>query len=79
MQSFKNHFPFHPTSLQKLAMDKLEKFITYQSKPALFILKGYAGTGKTTLISSFINWLPKVGLKSVLSAPTGRAAVVIAG
>lgn len=77
MQSLKDHFPFEPTSMQELAMEKLEKFIAYQQKPALFILKGYAGTGKTTLISSFINWLPKVGLKSVLAAPTGRAAKVL--
>jgi exodeoxyribonuclease-5 len=42
-----------------------------------FLLKGYAGTGKTTLISALVKVLPRVKLKSVLLAPTGRAAKVI--
>ena len=58
-------------------MEKLEKFVRYNDRPALFILKGFAGTGKTTLISTFIKWLPSLGLKSVLAAPTGRAAKVL--
>ncbi|MAW65046.1 MAG: ATP-dependent endonuclease [Flavobacteriales bacterium] len=58
-------------------MEQLSLFVHYSHKPALFVLKGYAGTGKTTLISTFINWLPKLGLKSVLTAPTGRAAKVL--
>jgi ATP-dependent exoDNAse (exonuclease V) alpha subunit len=73
----KNLFPYTPTPLQLIAINKLEKFIQYDTKPALFILKGYAGTGKTSLISTFINWLPSVGLKSILAAPTGRAAKVL--
>ena len=77
MQKLKDIFPFEPTSIQEEAMGRLSKFVQYTQKPALFILKGFAGTGKTTLISSFINWLPKIGLKSVLSAPTGRAAKVL--
>ena len=77
MKSLKDFFPFEPTPIQGRAMECLTKFVTYSDKPALFILKGYAGTGKTTLISTFINWLPKIGLKSVLSAPTGRAAKVL--
>ncbi len=44
-----------------------------------FLLKGYAGTGKTTLISSLIGILRYLGLKSVLLAPTGRAAKVMTG
>ena len=43
-----------------------------------FLLRGYAGTGKTTLISTVIKVLPKFGLKSLLLAPTGRAAKVMA-
>ena len=77
MQQLKDFFPFKPTSIQQKAMELLTKFVHYSDKPALFVLKGYAGTGKTTLISTFINWLPKIGLKSVLSAPTGRAAKVL--
>ncbi len=43
------------------------------------MLKGYAGTGKTTTISTVVNSLWKVGKKAVLLAPTGRAAKVISG
>ena len=43
----------------------------------MFLLKGYAGTGKTTLIGTLVNNLSKAKLKSVLLAPTGRAAKVI--
>jgi exodeoxyribonuclease-5 len=70
-------FPFKPTSGQEAAIRELNEFIQYQGINSVFILKGYAGTGKTTLISSVINWLPNVGLNSVLVAPTGRAAKVL--
>jgi len=46
---------------------------------AVFVLKGYAGTGKTTLISVFVNYLHLIGQKAILLAPTGRAAKVMAG
>ncbi len=42
-----------------------------------FILKGYAGTGKTTIVGALVKALPKYNLRSVLLAPTGRAAKVI--
>ncbi len=77
MQSLKNIFPFEPTSIQEEAMELLSRFVYSSHMPSLFVLKGYAGTGKTTLISTFIKWLPKLGLKSVLTAPTGRAAKVL--
>ena len=48
-------------------------------KEDLFLLKGYAGTGKTTTISTFVNTLSLAGKKAVLLAPTGRAAKVISG
>lgn len=70
-------FPFTPTKGQSLAMDELDEFLSYQGPGGLYLLKGYAGTGKTTLISSVINWLPAKGWKSVLVAPTGRAAKVL--
>lgn len=55
----------------------LEKFLSSVNEDECFILKGYAGTGKTTLISALVKVLPKMKLKSVLLAPTGRAAKVI--
>jgi exodeoxyribonuclease-5 len=45
----------------------------------LFVIKGYAGTGKTSIVSALVNVLPIVGKRSVLLAPTGRAAKVLAG
>ena len=45
---------------------------------SIFLLKGYAGTGKTTLISALVKSLPSIGKRSVLLAPTGRAAKILA-
>ncbi len=70
-------FPFTPTSIQAIAIKEITDFINNRDVNTIFILKGYAGTGKTTLISSVINWLPNIGRNSVLIAPTGRAAKVL--
>lgn len=51
----------------------------YDSDPrSAFLLKGYAGTGKTSLVSALIQTLPQLRLNTLLLAPTGRAAKVIA-
>ena len=60
-------------------LNDLSSFIFDNNNRALFLLKGYAGTGKTTTISTVVNALWKVGKKAVLLAPTGRAAKVISG
>ena len=70
-------FPFEPTLKQDVVLQKLAFFVLESNKDALFLLKGYAGTGKTTLIGSLVKNLWKAKLKSVLLAPTGRAAKVI--
>ncbi len=72
-------FPFEPTIKQQKLLDELSGFIFDNNNRALFLLKGYAGTGKTTTISTVVNSLWKVGVKAVLLAPTGRAAKVISG
>ncbi|WP_233885790.1 ATP-dependent DNA helicase [Tenacibaculum piscium] len=72
-------FPYQPTLKQDLLLDKLIHFIFDTNDNSLFLLKGYAGTGKTTIISSVVHNLWKAGKKAVLLAPTGRAAKVIAG
>ena len=72
-------FPFDPTSSQDLLLSKLADFIFDRNSDGLFLIKGYAGTGKTTTISTVVNNLWKVGKKAVLLAPTGRAAKVISG
>ena len=66
-----------PTAQQRDVFALLETFLTSIKDDDCFILKGYAGTGKTTLISALVKVLPKIKLKSVLLAPTGRAAKVI--
>jgi ATP-dependent exoDNAse (exonuclease V) alpha subunit len=70
-------FPHDPTIKQRKLLTLLSDFIFNQNKNALFLLKGYAGTGKTTTIGAFVNSLWTAGKKSVLLAPTGRAAKVI--
>jgi exodeoxyribonuclease-5 len=71
------HFGKIPTSQQKEVFTLLEKFLLSEDEDQCFLLRGYAGTGKTTLISALVKVLPGIKLKSVLLAPTGRAAKVI--
>ena len=73
----KKDFPFEPTIKQDIVIQKLSHFVLSGSKESLFLLKGYAGTGKTTLIGVLVKNLWKVKLNAVLLAPTGRAAKVI--
>ncbi len=70
-------FPHEPTLKQQVALEKLATFILSKEKNEVFLLKGFAGTGKTTLIGTVVNSLWKSQMKSVLMAPTGRAAKVM--
>jgi ATP-dependent exoDNAse (exonuclease V) alpha subunit len=72
------NFPFQPTLKQDIFFQKVSSFITDYSNDSIFVLKGYAGTGKTTVISTIVNNLIEINKKYVLLAPTGRAAKVIA-
>ncbi len=74
---FVKGFNFEPTNLQNELLKKIASFVLNESKNDLFLLKGYAGTGKTTIVSTVVNNLESVGLKAVLLAPTGRAAKVM--
>lgn len=80
---FKDYFvselPHDPTDDQQMMIGKLADFVMKSEDYSIFMLKGFAGTGKTTLVSALINILPKVRKKSVLLAPTGRAAKVLSG
>ena len=71
-------FPFIPTGDQKKVITHLAAFDGSQTENPLYILKGYAGTGKTTIISSYVQELRAQKRKFVLMAPTGRAAKVLA-
>jgi exodeoxyribonuclease-5 len=76
-ESFISNFDFRPTTDQKDAISKLSDFITSDNDYEIFVLRGYAGTGKTTLISKLIKTLNDCAIKSVSLAPTGRAAKVL--
>ena len=73
----KQHFPFVPTLKQDIVLQQLSEFIFNNSKNAIYLLKGYAGTGKTTIVGSIVTNLWKAKMSAVLMAPTGRAAKVI--
>ncbi|MBR6804979.1 MAG: AAA family ATPase [Bacteroidaceae bacterium] len=74
----KTNFPFHPTVEQEISIEKLSEFIFSPDDRAVFVLCGYAGTGKTTLVSALVRTLTALQRKCVLLAPTGRAAKVFA-
>jgi ATP-dependent exoDNAse (exonuclease V) alpha subunit len=71
-------FPFAPTAKQDIFFQKIADFLTNPNPDEIFVLKGYAGTGKTTVIATIVNNLVEIKKKYVLLAPTGRAAKVIA-
>lgn len=71
-------YKFTPTFGQAKLFSLMETFLLDEkSERPVFVLKGYAGTGKTSFLSTLIKVLPKFGWKSVLLAPTGRAAKVM--
>jgi exodeoxyribonuclease V len=72
-----DYLPFIPNEDQKKAIQLISEFIVSTDERNVFILRGYAGTGKTNLISAFTKALPTVKWRSVLLAPTGRAAKVL--
>ena len=71
-------FPFVATDSQKFWLESIVDFLYTPDKNVLYLLKGYAGTGKSTLIGHLVNLLSMANYKAVLMAPTGRAAKVIA-
>lgn len=70
-------FPHEPTPQQLELFDMLHNFLLKDNGDECFILKGYAGTGKTTVLGALVKALRSYNYKSVLLAPTGRAAKVI--
>ncbi|WP_027137618.1 ATP-dependent DNA helicase [Gaetbulibacter saemankumensis] len=73
----KQQFPFQVTLKQNIVLQQLSEFIFNKNPNTLYVLKGYAGTGKTSIIGTIVNNLWKAKKSSVLMAPTGRAAKVI--
>lgn len=66
-----------PTDDQSDALKKMADYITGNTNDVIFLLTGYAGTGKTSLISSVVKTLDLLRMKSIPLAPTGRAAKVL--
>lgn len=72
-----NNLGKQPTLGQEELSLKLADFVAESEQDAVFILKGYAGTGKTTMLSSLVKTFAKFKFRTVLLAPTGRAAKVL--
>jgi exodeoxyribonuclease V len=72
------YLAFAPTSDQHKLLEALASFVSTQGAMELLIIKGYAGTGKTLMISTFVKAMKEMNIKTVLLAPTGRAAKVLA-
>lgn len=72
-------FGFSPTEGQATVLRHLAAFLLSVKQHPTYILRGYAGTGKTTLVTTLVKVLPEIGMDYVLMAPTGRAAKVLGG
>lgn len=77
LRLLKEKFPHTPTDKQNLALKDMAAFLVEGDVREVFLLKGYAGTGKTTLLGTLIKNLWHIRKKALLMAPTGRAAKVM--
>ena len=73
------NFKYEPTECQKIFFDKISRFLSGYGDGDIFILNGYAGTGKTEAIGAVVRTLKEFNMKFKLMAPTGRAAKVLSG
>ena len=71
-----HHFEHIPTPDQEKVIDSLSEFILSPEADSVYILRGFAGTGKTSLVSALVKTLEQLERECVLMAPTGRAAKV---
>jgi len=72
-------FGFTPTEGQRTVLYHLAAFLISEKPNPTYLLQGYAGTGKTTLVTTLVKTLPILGMRYQLMAPTGRAAKVLSG
>lgn len=79
VEKIRENFPFAFTNDQTFALDKIVDFLFSGNGEEVFLLKGYAGTGKSSLIGSLVRTMNEFQQKTVLLAPTGRAAKVFSG
>lgn len=73
----RQNFPHTPTNEQLFALNILADFLLSANENSALLLKGYAGTGKTSLVGALVKTMSGLKQKSVLLAPTGRAAKVL--
>lgn len=78
-RQIRENFPYNPTDDQLLALNTLADFLLSDDCDSLLLLKGYAGTGKTSLVGALVKTMSSLEQKSILLAPTGRAAKVFSG
>ena len=71
-----HHFGLKPTQDQAKVIDSLCEFILMPDADSVFVLRGFAGTGKTSLASALVKTMEQLERECVLMAPTGRAAKV---
>ncbi|MFO0435068.1 MAG: AAA family ATPase, partial [Sphingobacteriaceae bacterium] len=71
IQEVKRFLPFTPNTQQTELIGCLAKFFLSSNENEIFVLKGYAGTGKTNIISAVTKALQSFKVKTVLMAPTG--------
>ncbi len=72
----KTNFPFVPTKEQEKSLEEIATFLLSADDRRLFLLCGYAGTGKTSLVAALVKTMEQLERRAVLLAPTGRAAKV---
>lgn len=77
-EKIKENFGFVPTTEQSEVIYKMGQFLTSRHDMEIFLLRGYAGTGKTTLVGALVKTLAELKQPVVLMVPTGRAAKVFA-
>ena len=73
-----SRFPYEPTAGQKRLFLLFDNFLDIREKKGTILIRGYAGTGKTTIVNALVQVLPRFGYRFALLAPTGRAAKVLA-
>ena len=76
VSQIKSNFPFIPTDEQEKSLDMIARFILSGDDRKVFLLCGYAGTGKTSLVAALVRTMEQLERRTVLLAPTGRAAKV---
>ena len=75
--TLQNNFGFEPTEKQNVFFKNFSDFILNPYPSQIFLLKGYAGTGKTSVVNAIVKSINSINYKIVLLAPTGRAAKVL--